>query len=156
MLIGIDPGISGAIAFLNGDALEIIDTPVLKTNGKSSVDSYQLARLIDAAGTIDHAFIEQVGARPGQGVTSMFSFGKTYGTIIGILAANFIPMTFVTPGSWKKTLRVPSDKDAARSRASELMPQHSHLWPLKKHDGRAEAALLAYWGRSTFQLPASS
>jgi len=146
MIIGCDVGVSGAMAFMEGRDLTICDIPVLKTNGKTSVDIYQLSNIIFKQPFVDHAYIEQVAARPGQGVVSMFSFGKTYGIILGILAAKGIPITYVTPSKWKKDLGVQADKDAARARASELMPQHAHLWPLKKHDGRAEAALIAYWG----------
>ncbi len=145
MIIGCDIGVSGAIAFMEGDNLTVFDMPILKTNGKTTVDIHQLVNIIPNGG-ITHAYIEQVAARPGQGVVSMFSFGKTYGIILGVLAAKGIPITYVTPGKWKKDLGVQADKDAARARASELMPQHAHLWPLKKHDGRAEAALIAYWG----------
>jgi len=146
MIIAADIGIKGALAFMEGQNLTVCDIPTLTTNGKTTVDIYQLSNIIFKQPFVEHAYIEQVAARPGQGVVSMFSFGKTYGIILGILAAKGIPITYVTPGKWKKDLGVQADKDAARARASELMPQHAHLWPLKKHDGRAEAALIAYWG----------
>ncbi|MGE5548417.1 MAG: hypothetical protein ACM33T_16045 [Solirubrobacterales bacterium] len=102
--------------------------------------------MIDAAGPIAHAFVEAVGAMPGQGVSSVFAFGKVFGLVLGILAANFIPHTLVPPQRWKRTLGVPADKDGARARASQLLPAHAGLWCRAKDDGRAEAALLAYFG----------
>lgn len=156
LIVGVDPGLSGAIAFLNDEGvLEIVDMPVLVTKKgakkQSNIDTCQLANEIDSRNklSITHAYIEAVHAMPGQGVTSCFQFGKGFGIVIGVIAANYIPFTLVTPNEWKKTLRVPAEKDGARARASELMPRFSHLWSLKKHDGRAEAALLAYWGRQS-------
>jgi crossover junction endodeoxyribonuclease RuvC len=152
LILGVDPGLSGALAFY-GPAdytLRIVDIPThtLKRNGKEKreVDIYELARLIDEAGSIARAFIEQVGAMPGQGVSSVFSFGKTYGQIIGVLAANFIPMEFVTPQTWKKGLKVPAAKDGSRARASQLLPHNAAIWSRAKDDGRAEAAMIALWG----------
>jgi crossover junction endodeoxyribonuclease RuvC len=149
-ICGIDPGLSGALALIDGDdAVRVFDMPVLqlKRSGKTKneIDAHALARLF-AAQPIGHAFVEQVGAMPGQGVSGVFAFGKVYGVIIGILAALGVPMTLVPPRTWKTKLHVPSAKDAARFRASQLLPQAAHLWPLKKHDGRAEAALLALYG----------
>ena len=126
--------------------------PVLRHNGKNSIDAYELARLVDAAiclrlpDHIDAAFIEEVGARPGQGVTSMFSFGTSWGILRGVIAAHFIPAKLVRPQRWKSTLRVPADKNAARAAASRLMPQHAHQWTRCKDDGRAEAAMIAWYG----------
>lgn len=150
MILGIDPGVSGALAFLTPHGVIIEDIPILKTKKgaktQTSIDAYTLARIIDSK-KITHCYIESVHAMPGQGVSSCFNFGKSLGIIIGVIAANFIPMTLVTPQEWKKALRVPADKDGARARATELMPRYGgQLWPLKKHDGRAEAALIAYWG----------
>jgi crossover junction endodeoxyribonuclease RuvC len=87
-----------------------------------------------------------VSTSPGQGVSSTFAFGRAYGIVIGILVALGTPMTFVSPAKWKRALGVPSVKDGARARASQLLPQASSRWPLKRHDGRAEAALLALYG----------
>ncbi|TAN71907.1 MAG: hypothetical protein EPN20_04200 [Magnetospirillum sp.] len=83
-------------------------------------DVVELARLIDAAGHIEHAYAEAVGAMPGQGVSSVFAFGKVFGLALGILAANFIPHTLVTPQRWKRALEGPAEKDGARARASQL------------------------------------
>ena len=152
LILGIDPGLSGALAFLTPStgALTVLDVPTftLGRNGKAKreVDAVELARLVDAAVHIDHAFVEQVGAMPGQGVSSVFAFGKVYGLLLGILAANSIPHTLVTPQKWKRALSVPAEKDGARARASQLMPAHAGQWTRIKDDGRAEAALIAYYG----------
>jgi len=151
MILGIDPGLSGALAFYDGGRVRVYDVPTLKagTGGKRIVDETELARIIDVengVGFIEHAFLEQVGAMPGQGVTSMFSFGTTYGILRGILAAFYIPRTLVAPRQWKRLMGVPAAKDGARARASQLMPAHAHHWARAKDDGRAEAALIALYG----------
>jgi crossover junction endodeoxyribonuclease RuvC len=150
MIVGVDPGLSGALFFLDPNRPstgEAVDLPVhqLARGGKAK-------RELDVAGLIeiltlrrlDHAFLEQVNAMPGQGVSSMFALGKGFGILIG--AAQRIPLTLVPPARWKRTLGVPKAKDGARARASQLLPAAADQWRLKKHDGRAEAALLALYG----------
>lgn len=149
-IVGIDPGLSGAVAVFGdgGGLLGVDDFPVfvLPRGGKKKreVDAVALSVLLD--GSIDHAFVEQVGAFPGQGVSGVFAFGKVYGVVIGILAARLVPVTFVNPRTWKKALAVPAAKDGARARASQLMPANADLWSRVRDDGRAEAALIGYWG----------
>lgn len=150
-IIGIDPGLSGAL-FIWGikDQPSIsydMPTHAVERGGKKKreLDRTALAAMLRGWGS-PVAYVEQVGAMPGQGVTSMFSFGKSYGTVLGILAAYEIPTFHVTPQAWRKALQVRPGKDGSRLRASELMPQLAGMWPLKKHDGRAEAALIAYYG----------
>ncbi|MGL4498487.1 MAG: hypothetical protein ACRCU2_05435 [Planktothrix sp.] len=87
--------------------------------------------------------IENVHAMPGQGVTSMFSFGMGYGIWLGIIAALSIPVEFVTPQTWKKHYSLGSDKESSRVTALQLFPSQSENLKLKKHHGRAEALLLA-------------
>lgn len=152
IILGIDPGLSGALCLM-GDVThhsEIIDIPTfsLSRNGKNKreVDAIGLSNAINEHLPIKHCFIEQVGAMPGQGVSSVFAFGKSYGVIIGVLAARGIPVTYVHPRVWKKALGVPAAKDGARARASQLLPRLSAKWSRAKDDGRAEAALIAYWG----------
>lgn len=146
-ILGIDPGLGGALALWSDGALQVHDIPTLKarTRGRE-VDWSEAARIIDAAGHIDHAIIESAAARPGQGVSSMFKFGYVCGGLRGLVAAHFIPVTYVTPRKWKAALGVPKAKDGARARASELLPAYSHLWLRVKDDGRAEASLIALWG----------
>ena len=152
MIAGIDPGLTGAVCLVdpsNPTTCRVYDLPihVLTRSGKKK-------RELDIAGLIgiltshrlDHVFLEQVGAMPGQGVSSVFAFGKTYGVILGVIAAHTIPLTLVAPAVWKRALAVPKAKDGARARASQLLPGAAAQWRLKKHDGRAEAALLALYG----------
>ncbi len=150
MILGIDPGLSGALAFMD-DELLIYDIPTLQItrNGKNKrqIDIYSLLALMQAY-HVKHCYLENVNAMPGQGVSSMFQMGRGYGQIEMALAACKIPVTYITPQVWKKSLAVPKDKDGARQRASQLMPQYAHNWDLKKHDGRAEAALIALYGKN--------
>jgi crossover junction endodeoxyribonuclease RuvC len=151
LVIGADPGKSGAIAFLDhaGD-LDVVDMPV---SGKE-VDAAALAAMvrdrISGRGPAV-AYVERVAARPGQGVASMFGFGVSYGLLRGVLAAKLIPVTLVTPREWKSAMRTPAAKDAARARASEVFPAQACLWARKKDDGRAEAALIARFGMTREQ-----
>lgn len=153
-ILGIDPGLSGAIALYlpASDTLFVADVPIhqLKRNGK-------LRREPDVQGICDivadcaarHSvtvWIEHVSAMPGEGAVGAFTFGKIVGMLTGICAANRLVIERVTPSVWKRALGVPSDKDGARARASQLLPAHSRNWPLKKHDGRAEASLIALYG----------
>jgi crossover junction endodeoxyribonuclease RuvC len=152
IIAGIDPGLSGAVALLDAETGAVVDlwdmpTLTLSRGGKAKreLDPHSLAGAL-GRDRIGHAFVENVGAMPGQGVSSVFSFGKSFGITIGVLATLGIPMTFVAPVAWKRTLGVPAAKDGARARASQLMPAAASHWPLVKHDGRAEAALIAHYG----------
>lgn len=149
IIAGIDPGLSGAICLLNGTKCEVFDIPIfnLERGGKNKreIDIHLLCHLLRTK--IDHCFLEQVGAMPGQGVSSMFAFGQTFGIIKGILVANDIPYTLVPPRRWKSFLRVPAAKDGSRARASQLLPNAAGQWALKKHEGRAEASLIALYGK---------
>lgn len=150
--LGIDPGLSGALAFYSpeGNTLSIFDMPTheITVNGKRKrqLDLYSLGRIIDAlAHDIAVALVEQVNAMPKQGVTSSFNFGFNAGCAQMAVAALGLPLRTVTPQKWKKEMGLSSDKDASRREASRAMPKHAGLWPLVKHDGRAEAALLAFY-----------
>jgi hypothetical protein len=151
LVVGIDPGLSGALAFYNtlDGALQTFDMPVhLLTRGgkaKREIDVHSLATLL-RADKVGHCFLEKVSSMPGQGSSSVFAFGKSVGIIIGILGTIGIPMTEVAPVTWKKRLQVPAAKAGARARASWLFPEAADQWSLVKHDGRAEAALIALWG----------
>jgi crossover junction endodeoxyribonuclease RuvC len=157
MILGIDPGLSGALAFYDPEAgtLSIYDMPTftISVNKKQRriLDEDELARIIGIY-QINHdlrAVVESVHSMPEQGVASSFKFGVCFGAIRGALAALQVPRQYVEPAVWKRHFKLTSDKDAARRRASELLPAHAGLWPLKKHDGRAESALLAYYGAQT-------
>lgn len=149
--LGIDPGATGALAFFDpiADDMVIYDMPThtVKVSGKEKrkLDFTGLASILDKhAADTAFAIIEEVNAMPKQGITSTFSFGRAFGAAEMVVAANFISYTTERPDSWKRAMRLTRDKDGARREASRLMPKHAGLWPLVKHDGRAEAALLAY------------
>jgi crossover junction endodeoxyribonuclease RuvC len=146
-ILGIDPGLDGALALYDVDgSLEVVDMPTLQLK-KRVIDEYALARIIDAwSPRIREVWLEQVGTRPGEGAVGAFSFGRGYGLLRGICAASFLTIIDVTPATWKAGMKVRGDKDASRAKASALFPRHASLWPLKKHDGRAEAALIARFG----------
>jgi crossover junction endodeoxyribonuclease RuvC len=94
----------------------------------------------------DTAIVEKVGAMPGQGVSSMFSFGRSVGIIEGVLAALQVPTTFITPQAWQKAIGAAKGKDGSRQRCMELFPRDSHLFARVKDDGRADAVLIALAG----------
>jgi len=155
LYVGIDPGLSGAIAVfdLKNGKLTIHDMPTMEIRvGKSNknvISERQLVTILDEPkGAV--AFCEKVNAMPGQGVTSMFNFGMGFGIVRGVLAALGYGYTLVTPAQWKKKLGVPQGKDGSRHRAMELFPAYAELFRRKKDDGRAEAALIAYWGAVHF------
>ena len=149
-IAGIDPGLNGAVAFLDGDIVETHPMPVLllkRGKGmKGEIDAHALAALL-WGGHAEHVIVEAVGAMPGQGVTSSFAFGKGFGVVLGILAAIGSPYTLVPPRTWKGAIGVNSAKAGSVARASQLFPANTDQWALKKAEGRAEAALLAYYGR---------
>lgn len=150
--LGIDPGLNGALAFYSpsdGD-LKIWDMPthsVKTTKGrKNKLDIFTLANILDdMAPLVARAIVEEVGAMPKQGVTSSFNFGFNAGCAQMVVAAFAIPLTLIRPAMWKRDMKITAEKADARRAATRLMPLHNGKWPLVKHDGRAEAALLAYY-----------
>jgi len=149
--LGIDPGLSGALAFFNADAghLSIIDMPTveLKRNGKTKreVSAAQLAEFI-RMGNVDHAYVEKVNAMPGQGVSSVFSFGRSTGMIEGVLAALKIRTTLVQPQVWQKAVGQRPGKDGSRQRAADLFPIYANLFSRVMDNGRSDAALISWYG----------
>lgn len=143
-VMGVDVGINGAISFYDGGELIIWDMPVFSRNKTKKVDNVVLKKIINEQ-LPNHAYIEQVNAF-NMGATSAYGFGWNCGCIEAVLSCCKIPFTYVTPQVWKKAMQCPKDKDSARMRASQLMPDHAHNWDLKKHDGRAESALIALYG----------
>lgn len=157
-MIGIDPGLSGAIAVL-GEMIFVWDMPTntVSRNNKSKreLDTAVLMKMLVQAKVENPgigATIEQATAMPKQGVSSVFSFGQSYGAVLGVLAGLGIPVTKVHPRVWKKAMRVNSGKDGSRARASELLPNCADMWERKKDDGRAEAALIALYGMGAEEL----
>jgi len=149
IVMAIDPGLSGALAvFIDDVLIDVVDMPTheLSRNGKAK---RQIAAA-DLAGIFTqhdprHVIVEKVSAMPGQGVTSMFSFGRSLGIIEGIIAAYNIPVTYVTPGVWTKGIGRGAGKDASRARACELYPAHQKQFARVKDDGRADAVLIGAW-----------
>lgn len=141
-ILGIDPGLSGAFCCLapDGSIQGIGDLPVA---GKS-IDAANFALVVRSLEP-KRAIVEMVSAMPGQGVTSMFRFGQAVGAVQGVLGALAVPVFWVTPGKWKRALGVTADKETARLRAIETWPESAKNFALKKHHGRAEAALIARW-----------
>lgn len=142
--IGIDPGISGALAALdeNFNAVGWILMPSMRLDKASRVNAAGVAYWLNYwEATQCHVFLEKVGAMPGQGTASMFSFGHSAGVVEGVVAGLFFPITMVTPQTWKKRAGVAGkDKDAARARAIQLWPHIPELH--KKGDGQALADAL--------------
>lgn len=134
----------GALAFYDSMELIIHDMPTFERNKTNRLDCHLLSKIIKAERP-DFAFVEQVNAF-GMGVTSAYNFGFGCGAIEAILSCHEVPFTYVTPQKWKKEMSCPADKDSSRMRATQLMPAHAHNWSLKKHDGRAEASLIALYG----------
>jgi crossover junction endodeoxyribonuclease RuvC len=153
IVLGIDPGLSGALAFYDtatGD-ITVIDMPTVEItrNGKKKHEvSPQLLSEAVASGFAKKAFLERVGAMPGQGVTSVFSFGRSVGVVEGVLAALDIPTTITPPTTWQKAVNLRGGKDGSRERAMQLFPRQASFFARKKDDGRSDAALIAYYGAS--------
>lgn len=174
-VIGIDPGLDGAIAILGDDnslvcySMPTFEVPKSPKGVRRTIDEMSLVRILRHRVRLRHAFIEQVNAAPmqrgpdgtprQQGTSSMFNFGEGFGIVKGITAALEIPRTFVGPKSWKRYYRLTKDdKEAARLRASEVYPHHSAQWEMVRGEidraqagGRAEAALIALFGRLTLE-----
>ena len=160
LIIGIDPGISGSICFFeDGKILEVIEMPVMidgKKN-KKQVNGAQIynefsKRINKKQDDEVRVVIEQVSAMPGQGVTSMFNFGQSFGILKGICSAMQLPMFFVRPAKWKKYFNlINSEKDASRTRAIEIFPYFSTQLSKKKDSNKADAILIASFYHETHQ-----
>lgn len=173
VFIGIDPGLTGAVAIIRdtmtGALVEIIDTPTSKIErgnkklktGKSVKNEYLPAQMADIVSFADPAFnkkeevyvfMENVHAMPAQGSVSMFNFGKGFGIWVGILAALSLQYSLITPQAWKKEMMpgMPKEKEASLIRASQLFPAMSSLLCKKTHVGRADALLIAAYGKRLF------
>ena len=150
--LGVDPGLSGALAFYdpirNNLVVHDMPTVAVKVAGKKkrTIDLHALANLVDHLGDLTiSAIIEEVGAMPKQGVTSSFNFGFNAACAQMAIVSKGIKLSLVRPAVWKREMHLSRDKESSRVEASRLMPKHATKWPLKKDDGRAEAALLAYY-----------
>ena len=151
-IIGIDPGISGAICFFeDGKIVNVIEMPSMAEGkkNKKQVNGNQLFNEIKSrlSGINEEKIcvvVEQVSAMPGQGVTSMFNFGQSFGVIKGICSAMQLPIHFVRPTKWKKYFNlIKASKDASRSKAIEIFPKISDRLKRKKDSNKADAILIA-------------
>ena len=149
-IIGIDPGLSGAIAIMeNNKVLNIFDIPVMSEGKKNKrqLNSAQLVKLLKdniSKNEDISVVVEQVNAMPGQGVTSMFNFGQTFGAIKGVCAALGLPIFFVRPSKWKKHFElINSSKDSSRTKAIKMYPSLSNDLSKKKDVNKSDAILIA-------------
>ena len=155
-IIGIDPGLSGAIAITqNNKVLEIYDMPVMAEGKKNKrqINSAQLVNIIKENTKSNEEIavvVEQVNAMPGQGVTSMFNFGQTFGAIKGVCAALKLPIFFVRPSKWKKYFElINSSKDSSRTKVIEMYPSLSSRLSKKKDVNKSDAILIARFFNET-------
>ena len=160
LIIGIDPGISGSICFLeDGIIKDVLEMPTM-TEGKKNkkqVNGSQIfneisSQIITYEKKNIKVVIEQVSAMPGQGVTSMFNFGQSFGILKGICSAMQLPIYFVRPAKWKKYFNlINSEKDASRTRAIEIFPYFSSNLSKKKDSNKADAILIASYFHETYK-----
>ena len=152
LIIAIDPGINGAICFFeDGEVKDVIEMPTMaegkknkrQVNGRQMFNELTL-RIKEYNAKNINVIVEQVSAMPGQGVTSMFNFGQSFGVIKGICAAMQLPIFFVRPAKWKKHFElINSQKDASRTKAIEKFPKISSILSKKKDSNKADAILIA-------------
>ena len=161
LIIGIDPGISGSICFFeDGKILDVLEMPTMidgKKN-KKQVNGAQIyneisSKIMGIEKQNLRVIIEQVSAMPGQGVTSMFNFGQSFGILKGICSAMQLPMYFVRPAKWKKYFGlIKSEKDASRTKAIEMFPYFSSQLSKKKDSNKADAILIASFYYETYKF----
>ena len=160
LIIGIDPGISGSICFFkDGVILDVVEMPTMtdgKKNKKQVNGSQIFNEISEKIKSIDKkdvkVIIEQVSAMPGQGVTSMFNFGQSFGILKGLCSAMQLSTYFVRPARWKKYYNlINSEKDASRTRAIEIFPYFSSNLSKKKDSNKADAILIASYYYETFR-----
>ena len=160
LVIGIDPGISGSICFFqDGKIIDVVEMPTMtdgKKNKKQVNGSQIFNEISERIRNLDKkeikVIIEQVSAMPGQGVTSMFNFGQSFGILKGICSAMQLPMYFVRPAKWKKYFNlINSEKDASRTRAIEIFPYFSGELSRKKDSNKADAILIASFYYETYK-----
>jgi len=161
LIIGIDPGISGSICFFKeGKILDVIEMPTMAEGKKnkrqvngSQIYNEILKRIKQVEKQEIRVVIEQVSAMPGQGVTSMFNFGQSFGILKGICSAMQLPMYFIRPAKWKKYFNlINSEKDASRTRAIEIFPYFSSQLSKKKDSNKADAILIASFYYETCKI----
>ena len=160
LIIGIDPGLSGSICFMKeGKIIDVIEMPTM-TDGKknkkqvngSQIYNEILKKKNEIKNSEVRVVIEQVSAMPGQGVTSMFNFGQSFGILKGICSAMQLPVYFIRPTKWKKYFNlINSEKDASRTKAIEIFPYFSEQLSRKKDSNKADAILIASFYYETYR-----
>ncbi len=160
LIIGIDPGISGSICFLEeGKIIDVLEMPTMAEGkkNKKQVNGSQIyneisKRINEVSNQDIRVVIEQVSAMPGQGVTSMFNFGQSFGILKGICSAMKLPVYFIRPAKWKKYFNlIKTEKDASRTRAIEIFPYFSSHLSKKKDSNKADAILIASFYYETYK-----
>ena len=160
LIIGIDPGLSGSLCFFeDGKIIDLVEMPNMAVGKKNKrqVNGSQIyneiySRIKDLEKGNIKVVIEQVSAMPGQGVTSMFNFGQSFGVLKGVCSAMQLPMYFVRPAKWKKYFNlINSEKDASRTKAIEIFPYISGKLSRKKDANKADAILIASFFFETYQ-----
>ena len=161
LIIGIDPGISGSICFFqDGKIIDVVEMPTMaegKKNKKQVNGSQIFNEISEKIKKLEKkeikVVIEQVSAMPGQGVTSMFNFGQSFGILKGICSAMQLPMYFVRPVKWKKYFNlINSEKDASRTKAIQIFPYFSAHLSRKKDSNKADAILIASFYYETYKI----
>ena len=160
IIVGIDPGIAGAICFFSsGNVIDVIDMPTM-AEGKKNKKQVNGRQIYNEIMLIKNKFknekmsviVEQVSAMPGQGVTSMFNFGQSFGVIKGICSAMELPIFYVRPAKWKKYFNlINSEKDASRTKAIQIFPYISPQLSRKKDANKADAILIACFFYETYK-----
>jgi hypothetical protein len=151
MILTCDPGLKGAFALVYPGELRMWSMPVytrkVGSKERAALDEDAAIEIIKYAAVMgaDEFVIEKVGGVQGQSASAAFTFGYGVGVLVTAARLQGMRIERVPAVTWKRALKAPADKQASRARASELMPQWSHLWPLKSHEGRAEAAMIGYW-----------
>ena len=158
IIIGIDPGIAGAICFFSsGNIIDVIDMPTM-AEGKKNKKQVNGRQIFNEISSLKNKFsnekisvvVEHVSAMPGQGVTSMFNFGQSFGVIKGICSAMELPIFYVRPAKWKKYYNlINSEKDASRTKVIEMFPKISYKLSKKKDNNKADAILIAHYFENT-------
>ena len=155
MIIGVDPGFTGAIVgLIHLNTLHIKDLPIRMIGTKKQIDEKAFANIVSDLNhrfTIDYIVIEEIGAMPGQGIASTARFTYNAGILLGVFAGLGLSdkVIKVRPGVWKPALNLSSDKKKSLKLAIKLFPKYKDSFRLMKHDGRAEAALIAYYARKS-------
>lgn len=151
LVLGIDPGFTGAIALLDsatGRLLSVADMPTYKNKkGKVEIDHTTLFDLLNPGSETVTAVLEYVASRPNQSAQGTFRFGQGYGAIEMALAAHKIPVQYVTPAKWKSHFGLSKEKGVSRGFATQRFPSHAASFSRVKDDGRAEASLIALYGK---------